>query len=188
MRVTRILAALVAYITVLGFYSLYRNLTNELESQTFQVTEELMVETAHLFAGQLEMELEADDTINHEPLAAIFSKAKEHKFEAKIFKLSKTHIGTNFYLTDEKGIVLHDSSRPERVGSDYSKLNDVYLALNDKYAVRSSREHEDNSNSSIIYVATAIKNSAGKTLGVTTIARNQDHHLIPEIQCLYHCA
>lgn len=174
MRVTRILAALVTYITVLGFYSLYRNLTEELESQTFQVTEELMVETAHLFAGQIEMELEADDTINHKPLAAIFAKAKEHKFEAKIFKLSKTSIGSNFYITDEKGIVLHDSSRPERIGSDYSKLNDVYLALNDKYAVRSSREHEDNSNSSVIYVATAIKNSAGKTLGVISVYKPQN--------------
>lgn len=174
MRVTRILVILVTYITVLGFYSLYRNLTNELEAQTFQATEELMVETSHLFASQLEMQLQADDSLNIEPLAQIFKKAKQHKFEAKIFNLNKTHIGSNFYVTNSQGIVLHDSAHPERVGADYSELNDVYLALNDRYAVRSSREDENNSSSSFLYVATAIKNTEGKVLGVLSLYKPQN--------------
>lgn len=174
MRVTRILVILVTYITVLGFYSLYRNLTDELEAQTFQATEEQMVESSHLFASQLEMQLLDGDQLNIEPLAQIFEKAKQHKFEAKIFNLNKTHIGSNFYVTDAKGIVLYDSEHPARVGADYSQNNDVYLALSDKYAVRSSRDDENNSSSSVLYVATAIKNAEGKVLGVLSLYKPQN--------------
>lgn len=173
MRVTRIVTALVTIFTLVSFYSLYHNLTDKLEAQTFQATEEQMVETLHLLAGQLEMQIK-EDQIEFQALDALFTKAKQHKFEAKIFELNKTHIGTNFYITDVDGIVLHDSDRPEQIGADFSKKNDVYLALKDRYAVRSSRENEYNSNSSILYTATAVKNADGKTLGVLSIYKPQN--------------
>ncbi|MFC4990824.1 histidine kinase dimerization/phospho-acceptor domain-containing protein [Rubritalea tangerina] len=174
MRITRIVVFLVVYITALGFYSLYRNLTDSLEAQTFQATEEVMVETAHIFAAHIETLVDDSNSIDPEALAPSFNKAKRHEFIADIFGHEKTTIGLGYYLTDDKGIILYDSDRPNRIGKDFSDFNDVHLALKDEYAVRSSRDDESNSTSSILYVASPIKNSQGNILGVLSLYKPQN--------------
>ena len=74
MRITRIVVFLVVYITGLGFYSLYRNLTSELEDQTFQATEESLVDTAHIFAAQLESQLSETDKIPYQSIHQLYAK------------------------------------------------------------------------------------------------------------------
>jgi two-component system sensor histidine kinase CreC len=173
-RITRSLTILVATITLFGFYSLYKNLTDELENQTFQATEEVLVETVHLFAAHLETHVGDLDTLNHESLEKSFSQAKNHQFKADIHGFEKTEIGLNFYLTDAKGTILVDSKFPERIGKNYARFNDVHLALNDKYAVRSSRENESDSKSSVLYIAAPVKNSSGEILGVISVYKPQN--------------
>jgi len=174
MRITRIVVFLVFYITGLGFYSLYRNLTSELEDQTFQATEEILVETVHILAAQLEAQLIESDEISYQKLDNALKRAKEHKFKAVIFGLEKTHIGCNFYITGADGIVIHDSSNAKRIGKNFSLYNDVLLALKDEYAVRSSRDDEDNSKSSVLYVAAPIKNSTKDIVGVISVYKAQN--------------
>jgi two-component system sensor histidine kinase CreC len=174
MRITRIVVFLVVYITGLGFYSLYRNLTSELEDQTFQATEESLVDTAHIFAAQLESHLSEADEIPFERLNQALGKAKEHQFKADIFGLEKTQVGCNFYITGADGIIIHDSSHAERIGKNFSLYNDVLLALKDEYAVRSSRDVEDNSNSSVLYVAAPIKNADKEIVGVISVYKAQN--------------
>jgi two-component system sensor histidine kinase CreC len=174
MRITRIVVFLVVYITALGFYSLYRNLTSELEDQTFQATEESLVDTAHIFAAQLESQLSETDKIPYQSIHQALTKAKEHQFKADIFGMEKTQIGCNFYITGADGIIIHDSSHPERIGKNFSLYNDVLLALKDKYAVRSSRDDEDNSKSSVLYVAAPIKNADKDIVGVISVYKAQN--------------
>ncbi|MGJ8672420.1 two-component system sensor histidine kinase CreC [Rubritalea sp.] len=173
-RITRSVTALVATVSLFGFYSLYKNLTDELENQTFQATEEVLVETVHLFAAHLETHLGEFDTLNHEALEKSFSKAKEHQFIADIHGFQKTKVGLNFYLTDTAGQILFDSGRPQRIGADYSQHNDVFLALKDTYAVRSSREKENDSKSSILYVAAPIKNANNNIIGAISVYKAQN--------------
>ncbi|MFC5049030.1 two-component system sensor histidine kinase CreC [Rubritalea spongiae] len=173
-RITRSVTVLVAAVTLFGFYSLYKNLTNELENQTFQATEEVLVEAVHLFAAHVETHLESINTLNHSSLEKAFSKAKLHTFKAEIHGFEKTKIGLNFYLTGADGIILFDSGKPNRIGKDFSHFNDVHLALQDKYATRSTRETHDDSKSSILYVASPIKNAEGKILGVLSLYKPQN--------------
>lgn len=180
MRITRVLCFLVALITASGFYSLYHYLNEDLEVQTFQATEEAMVDTTHLLSALLESELDGD-SINLSKLDEALRQADEHEFKATIFKHSKHTIGLHVYVTDHKGIIIYDSHTPQRVGKDYSKFNDVYLALQDKYAVRSSRNQEEDPRSSVLYVAAPIKNSEGKIIGVLTSYKAQKD-VIPFIE------
>lgn len=173
-RTTRAVITLVICITSFGFYSLYRNLTDELEDQTFQATEEVMVDIAHILAGQLEDTLASETTINPRQLDDAFTLAKGHKFEAKIFGLEKDQIGCDYYITDNKGVILDDSLHTARIGEDYSQYNDVYLALRDQYAVRSSRDEETNANSSILYVAVPVRNSSEKIVGTISVYKAQN--------------
>lgn len=173
-RTTRAVVTLVICITSFGFYSLYRNLTDELEDQTFQATEEVLVDIAHILAGQLENTLTAESSINARPLDDAFTIAKSHQFKAKIFGLEKEQIGCDYYITDNKGTVLHDSSQSKRVGEDYSQFNDVFLALRNKYAVRSSRDDESNSNSSILYVAVPIRSKSDNIVGTVSVYKAQN--------------
>ena len=59
MRFTRITLLLIAGIITLGFYQLARHFLAEVEPQTFQATEEMMVDTANLLAELVEKDLDA---------------------------------------------------------------------------------------------------------------------------------
>ena len=54
MRFTRVILFLIALIIGLGFYQLVDYLLQDLESQTFQSTEEAMIDAVHVLAGLLE--------------------------------------------------------------------------------------------------------------------------------------
>lgn len=172
-RITRSLTILIVCIIVFGFFSLYRNLTEELEAQTLQATEEVMVEAVHLFAAHVENEFQAHQEIRTETLAETFKRAKEHEFKATIFGFEKTSIGCDFYITDDKGIVLYDSNRPDRVGVNFYRFNDVHRALNNEYAARSTRENESDSISSVLYIAAPIKDGEGNNVGVLSLYKPQ---------------
>jgi len=143
-----------------------------------------MVDNAHILAALLETQLE-NDSIHTFPISEAFAKANTHKFKATIFKHSKTSLGTNAYITDSKGVIILDTTYPQRLGQDYSQFNDVHLALQDKYAVRSSRIDESDENSSVLHVAAPIKSSSGKILGVISIYKSQQD-LRPFIEARRH--
>src|SRR5690606_36103533 len=127
-RFTRVTLFFIACIIVLGFYQLARHFLAEVEPQTFQATEEVMVDIAHLLAESVEREM-AGDRLDAEALRPIFDEAHRRRFEAKIFQHLKTQIGIHVYLTDRRGIVVFDSDGGAREGLDYSGFRDVSLTL-----------------------------------------------------------
>ena len=110
----------VALIMGLGFYRLVDYLLEDLEFQTFQATEESMVDSAQLLAALVEVKW--DDPI---ALETVFTDAKKRRFEARIFQKMKTKIGLDAYLTDNRGIVLFDSGDSKNIGKDFLKWLDV---------------------------------------------------------------
>ena len=171
MRLTRLIVLVMALVTSIGFFMLYHYLTVDLENQTFQATEESLVDTAHLLAGVVEADI-SEGEIQLESLIESLSAAHSRKFEAQIFKLRKNRIGIHVYITDKTGTVIYDSNNGQHLGSDMSKYNDVLLALQDRYAARSSRLDENNPNSSVFYIGVPLK-SDSEIIGSLTVYKRQ---------------
>jgi len=166
MRLTRVTLFFVLMILGLGFHRLGDYLLKDIESQTFQATEEMMVDTSHLLASLIEIENASVDT-----LSDLFIKAHEHSCEAQIFKHLKTTIGLHAYLTDAQGIVHFDSAHPEHVGKNFSQKRDVSRTLRGEYGARSSHD-KLNPTSSIMYVGAPIFQNE-KIVGCLTVYKSQ---------------
>jgi len=158
MRFTRVTLIVLTLIIGFGFYRLGVYLTDDVDAQTFQATEEVMVDTAHVMAGMIESEIEHGQS-EQETLRDTFAHAHQHVIHAQIYDHTKTNIGLNAYLTDDQGIVLFDSDNGKREGQDYSGYNDVARTLAGHYGARSSRDDENNANSSVLYVAAPIRSN-----------------------------
>jgi two-component system, OmpR family, sensor histidine kinase CreC len=171
MRFTRVTLFFIAFIITLGFYQLARHFLAEVEPQTFQATEEVMVDTANLLAEFVEKDAQ-DHHLTAGYLREAFTGAHQREIKAKIFDHFKDSVGLHVYLTDEKGMVLFDSDGGRREGEDYSTKRDVKLTLDGKYGARSSRVDQNDSTSSVLYIAAPIGDPA-KPDGVLTIYKPQ---------------
>jgi two-component system sensor histidine kinase CreC len=167
MRFTRVTLFFIAFIITLGFYQLARNFLAEVEPQTFQATEEVMVDMANLLA-----EIVAADVVKTDELRNVFMGAHGRKIEARIFEHTKRTVGIHVYLADAKGVIIFDSDGGRREGMDYTNKRDVARTLAGKYGARSSRDRENDSTTSVLYVAAPIGNPA-KPNGVLTIYKAQ---------------
>ncbi|MCX6878786.1 MAG: two-component system sensor histidine kinase CreC [Verrucomicrobia bacterium] len=155
MRFTRVTLFFIAFIIALGFYQLARHFLAEVEPQTFQATEEVMVDTANLLAEVVTLET-CDGKPDTDGLRAAFEGAHKRRLEARIFEHLKQQIGMHAYLTDSTGRVVFDSEGGRREGLDFSRRRDVKLTMAGKYGARSSREDEQDSTTSILYVAAPV--------------------------------
>lgn len=172
MRLTRVTLLLIAGIITLGFYQLARNFLAEVEPQTFQATEEMMVDTAHLLAELVAAEPAPHATPATPGLRQAFDAAHARRFDALIFDHLKHQVGINAYLTNSKGVVVFDSDGGQREGQDFSAKRDVALTLAGQYGARSSRQQPADSATSILYVAAPVGDPR-RPLGVLTVFKPQ---------------
>ena len=164
MRLTRVTLFFVVLILGLGFYQLVTYLLEDVEAQTLQATEEAMVDISNLLANYVEKDGELD---------LIFQEAGDRKFEAQIFKILKSKVGMNAYLTDSRGIILFDSGEPANVGKDFKKWPDVFKTLKGQYGARSSRSEEQDSSSSVMYVGAPVRKN-GEIIGCLSVYKPQN--------------
>ncbi len=171
MRFTRVTLFFIAFIITLGFYQLARHFLAEVEPQTFQGTEEVMVDTANLLAEIVGKDLREQD-FKAEELREAFTGAHGRVLEARIYEHMKRTVGIHVYLTDSKGVVIFDSENGRREGENYLSKRDVALTLAGHYGARSSRDRENDSSTSVLYVA-ALVGDPGKPDGVLTVSKPQ---------------
>ena len=171
MRFTRVTLLFIAGIITLGFYQLARHFLAEVEPQTFQATEEMMVDTANLLAELVAADLR-EGGIETADLRKAFDRAHARRFDSLIFDHLKHQVGINAYLTDAKGLVLFDSDGGRREGRDFCAKRDVALTLSGRYGARSSRENPDDAATSVLYVA-ALVGDPQRPLGVLTVYKPQ---------------
>jgi len=165
MRFTRVTLFFIAGIITLGFYQLARHFVAEVEPQTFQATEEMMVDTANLLAELVTADMAAAGAAD---LHQAFDRTHARRFNALIFDHLKRQVGTHIYLTDAQGIVFFDSDGGKREGKDYSKKRDVAFTLRGSYGARSSWENPQEPSSSVLYVAAPVGDPA-QPRGVLTV-------------------
>ena len=171
MRFTRVTLFFIAFIITLGFYQLTQHFLADVEPQTFQATEEVLVDIAQLLAESVEKEI-ARGELRSGDLRETFSEAHKREFEAQIFAHRKTKVGINVYLTDRKGIVIFDSQGGKREGEDFSRRRDVSLTMAGAYGARSSRDDDADSSSSVLYVAAPVGDPKSPD-GVLTVFKAQ---------------
>ena len=169
MRITLLIVAGFLVIAGSGFFILMRTISEDIERQYSQASEEPLVDFAHLFAGLLEQDVR-EGKIDVTRFREGFREAYGREFLAKIYQLEKSKIHTQVYITDENGIVIYDSDGGRREGQDYSRYNDVYLARKGEYGVRASRENPDDSRSTVFYIAAPIHQD-DELIGTLTVSR-----------------
>jgi len=111
----------------LGVYFSLNIFGKELKPAFRQATEDTLIDTANLLAV-----LVRDDLLDggiadgrfQERLAEYANRAPN----ARIWDIAKQAFDHRIYITDQRGVVLFDSSGRD-VGQDYSRWNDVHLTL-----------------------------------------------------------
>ncbi len=171
MRLTRVTLFFIAFIIALGFYQLARHFLADVEPQTYQATEEMMVDAAHLLAELVEPDMRGGK-LRGEELATAFDAVHQRRFEARIYEYLKTSVGLHAYITDATGKVIFDSENGRRTGMDFRGYRDVALTLAGKYGARSSREVPNDHTTSILYVAAPIGDPEAP-IGVLTVFKPQ---------------
>jgi len=161
-------------IILLGLWFMSYTFNQQVKTNVRQVVEDTLAENANIIAM-----LVAEDVYENKVGTAQFDekiqKALNRKLNANIWQHNKKEINQQIYITDAKGTVIYDS-QGIATGQDYSRWNDVYLTLQGKYGVRSTRSYEGDPNSSTMFIAAPIyyqtaQNQQQKLIGVVSIGK-----------------
>lgn len=156
------------FVALCGYFML--NLfSNEIYPSVRQTTEETLVDTANLLAVLVAEDMRAGK-INQQHLQAKLLNYKQRDPFASIWGVVKHKVDLRVYITDDKGIVLFDSTG-HGVGADYSRWRDVHLTLKGMYGARTTQENPNDESSTIMYVAAPIKDASDHIIGVLTVAK-----------------
>ena len=145
-----------------------QNITTELIPAMRQSLEEALVDSAYMMAEMVKDEVK-NSTLDNGQFSRNISEFSRRRIEAKISTQTKQDTSTLIYITNNKGIVIYDSSG-KSVGKDYSQWNDVYLTLKGEYGARTTRKDKNDSASSVMYVAAPIKINH-RIIGVLSVGK-----------------
>ena len=161
-------------IILLGLWIMSYTFNQQVKPNVRQVVEDTLAENANIIA-MLVAEDVYENKVNTVQFDAKIQNALNRKLNANIWQHNKKEINQQIYITDAKGIVIYDS-QGIATGQDYSRWNDVYLTLQGKYGVRSTRSYEGDPNSSTMFIAAPIyyqtaQNQQQKLIGVVSIGK-----------------
>lgn len=155
------------FVALCGYFMLYL-FSNQIYPSVRQTTEESLVDMANLLAEWV-IDPTKHNEINHQDLQKRLEAYQQRQPGALIWGIHKNTVALRIYITDDKGIVLFDSTGKD-VGKDYSHWRDVYLTLHGQYGARTSRANPNDDSSTVMYVAAPIKDH-DKILGVLTVGK-----------------
>ncbi len=142
---------------------------NDVRPRYLEAVEESTVDIAELLAASLAQHI-SGKTLRLEAVDAMMDALAERSFSARIYSLTKREVSLRVYITDDKGILLYDSSGADSPGADYSQWRDVYLTLRGRYGARSTKTSPDDQASRVVYVAAPIMKD-GKLFGVVSVGK-----------------
>jgi len=162
---------LISFLVIFGlalYYITYDSLAN-IRFRYLESVEDALVDHARVLSSFLSNEMDKSG-FPAKKLEQIFDHAYENTFSAKIYELNKTSVDVRVYITDSKGILIFDSQKRDKPGTDYSQWRDVNLTLKGEYGARSTKEDPYNPDTSILYVAAPVIIKE-KIAGVLTVAK-----------------
>jgi two-component system sensor histidine kinase CreC len=158
----------------LAAFFILRVFVGEVKPSVRQVTEDILVDTAHLLAEAAAPELAAlprGGTLESGTFAAAVARSRERPVDAHIWGLHKRSLDLRVYVTDAAGRVVFDGGAAPETGQDYSRWRDVARTLRGEYGARTTRSEPDDELSTVMYVAAPVRDAAGRTIGVLTVAK-----------------
>ncbi len=164
----RLLLGFFMIVAVAGYF-IMNIFVQEIKPGVRRTTEGMLVDTANLLAQIAEQDIR-HHSLSQGYLIQAFRDINSTPIGAKIDNVVKNRMEYRVYITDEKGIVIFDSTG-EALGQDYSRWNDVYLTLRGKYGARSTRLNPNDESSTVMYVAAPIRSESGKIIGSLTVAK-----------------
>jgi len=193
-KISYSLRAFGIYFVILGslIWFTLDNAIERLNDGMRQSAESVLVDMAQLLASLIEDEAIINDRLSTAQLKRVFKQLKARKFTAQIYQVSKTSVDSEVYVTDDKGIIIYDSTG-EHVGEDFSKWRDVQLTLNGKYGARTSFRSQlrtEPDDPKVMIIAAPI-NHKGRTIGVVSVLKpinSLEGHLLTETQQLQNYA
>lgn len=166
------LRLLLGYFAVLGImgYFLFSFVFDEAKPLVRQSAEEVLIDTVFLLSSIIEHQNPDPERLQvTDDVQQAISSFVQYNPAANIWGLRKTHIDLDVYVTDDKGIVIYDSSGKDE-GKDFSQWNDVYLALRGRYGARTTWDDKNNPNTSVMYIAAPIRLN-NQIKGVVTVRK-----------------
>lgn len=154
-------------VTALAVLLAMKLFTDQLVPGVRQSVEDTLVQTANLLA-----EVASQDAAGHGSTASIqtiFRAYEQRRFDARIYGVLKNEPDLRVYVTDATGRVVFDSIGRD-VGKDYARWLDVSRTLQGRYGSRTTRENQDDSTSSVMYVAAPILRD-GRIVGVLSVGK-----------------
>jgi two-component system sensor histidine kinase CreC len=171
MRLTRLTLLFIALIIGSGFYLLVKRQLEVIAPQTFQATEESLVDTAHLLASLIESDL-TEGEFRAARFAVAFDSAKNRQFQAPVGRYGRDGFNLGAYITDRHGTVVFHSERPGQVGEDYSEIPEVARCLRGLYGARRRVVNGGDSDSGEFHVAAPIGDPVSP-IGVVSLSKPQ---------------
>lgn len=141
-----------------------------------QAAEEVLVDTANLLAEQLSHDLD-NGSINVGALREQIPEYLQRRLHAKIYNNLKTRPDLQLYVTDDKGVVIFDSTGLA-TGQDFSRWRDVKRTLAGQYGARSSpldyRQENVKEAEKGLFVAAPIV-AEDRIVGVLTVVKGKTY-------------
>lgn len=163
----RLLLGYFIIVAVAAFF-VFNIFVKEIKPGVRRATEDTLVDTAQVLAAVAAQDMD-DGRITDGKLATALAQMNRQPVNAKISGLNKKRVEYQVYVTDEKGIVLYDSTG-KNTGHDFSQWNDVHLTLKGRYGARSTRADPDDDLSSVMYVAAPVLRN-GEIIGVLSVSK-----------------
>jgi len=190
MKVSYGLRAFILYFLILGalIWFTLDNAIERLNDGMRQSAESVLVDSVNILAGFIEDEAQQNNAFSTSQLKRVFNEVQQRRFEAKIYQVLKESVDSHVYVTDDKGIIIYDSSGLD-VGKDYSRWRDVKLTLEGSYGARTSflddlRRKPDDPKGMIVAAPINLK---GETIGVVSLVKpinSLEGHLLTETKQL----
>lgn len=158
----------------LAAFFILRVFVGEVQPSVRQVSEDILVDAAHLLAEAAAPELAAlppAGTLEGGAFAAAVARYRGRPVDAHIWGLHKRSLDLRVYVTDATGRVVFDGGAEPETGQDYSRWRDVARTLRGEYGARTTRSEPDDELSTVMYVAAPVRDAAGRTIGVLTVAK-----------------
>lgn len=160
----------IALVAGIAAWQLYANFREQLKPALQQATEDVLVDTASAFALLAEQD-RREGKLADGRLAQALRALPAQTLRASIWGHARDHSNIGVYVTDEKGIVVFDSSGLH-VGEDYSRWNDVYLTLQGRYGTRSTKTDPYSKLSTVMYVGAPLRAADGRVSGALTVYKS----------------